>query len=180
MLVVSGNGSFVTASGDEVPRPPRHRIRSWSTRAGDRLLGAQRASTGGGRSGSPRGAASFSISLKEWDERKAPDEQYKAIIDHVNAEFSTIAGAHAMAFGPPAIPEIGPSAGVTFMLQDRAGKDVMFRGEQVMKFITAASQRKELAGAIPLFSPAVPQVFVNVDREKVLKQMVPLSAVTKR
>jgi Plasmid pRiA4b ORF-3-like protein len=55
MLVVRGNGSFVKASGDEIPHPPRHRIRSWPTRAGDRLFGAQRASTGGSRSSSPRG-----------------------------------------------------------------------------------------------------------------------------
>ena len=82
-----------------------------------------------------------------------------------------------MAFGPPAIPEIGPSAGVTFMLQDRAGKDVAFLAEQVMTFMTAAGQRKELAGVIPLFSPAVPQVFVDVDREKVLKKDLELSAV---
>jgi HAE1 family hydrophobic/amphiphilic exporter-1 len=119
----------------------------------------------------------FFISLKEWGERTAPDEQYKAIIDHVNAKFSRIAGARAIAFGPPAIPEIGPSGGVTFMLQDRSGKDVMFLAEQVMKFMAAAGQRKELAGVIPLFSPAVPQVFVNVDREKVLKQDLKLSEV---
>jgi hypothetical protein len=55
MLVVRGNGSFVTASGDEILNPPRRGIQSWSTRAGDRLFGAQKASTGGGRSGSPRG-----------------------------------------------------------------------------------------------------------------------------
>jgi hypothetical protein len=41
MLVVRGNGSFVTASGDEIPHPPRRGIRSWPTRAGDRLFGAQ-------------------------------------------------------------------------------------------------------------------------------------------
>ena len=119
----------------------------------------------------------FFIALKEWNERKAPDEQYKAIIDHVNAEFAKIPGGRALAFGPPAIPEIGPSAGVTFMLQDRAGKDVAFLAEQVMTFMTAAGQRKELAGVIPLFSPAVPQVFVDVDREKVLKKDLELSAV---
>jgi len=55
MLVVRGNGSFVTASGDEILHPPGRGIRSWSTRAGDRLFGAQRASTGGDRSDSSGG-----------------------------------------------------------------------------------------------------------------------------
>ena len=31
----------MTASGDETPHLPRRRIRTWSTRAGDRLFGAQ-------------------------------------------------------------------------------------------------------------------------------------------
>jgi HAE1 family hydrophobic/amphiphilic exporter-1 len=117
------------------------------------------------------------VSLKEWGERKAPDEKFKAILAHVNAEFARIPGARAFAFGPPAIPDIGTSAGVTFMLQDRSGKDIAFLAEQVGKFLRAAGQRKELAIVQPIFSPVVPQVFVNVDREKVLKQDLKLSNV---
>src|SRR6185369_1952541 len=75
------------------------------------------------------------------------------------------------------IPGIGTSSGVTFMLQDRAGKDVAFLAEQVAKFVTAARERKELAGVTPMFSPYVPQIFLNVDREKVLKQNMNLSDV---
>jgi HAE1 family hydrophobic/amphiphilic exporter-1 len=119
----------------------------------------------------------FFISLKEWKERKAPEEQYQAILKHVNAEFSKIAAARAIAFSPPAIPGIGTSSGVTFMLQDRSGKDVGFLAQQVIKFVTAARERKELAGVTPMFAPAVPQVFMNVDRDKVLKQNIDLGAV---
>jgi HAE1 family hydrophobic/amphiphilic exporter-1 len=119
----------------------------------------------------------FFISLKEWKHRTAPEEQYLAILKHVNVAFSKIPAARAFAFSPPAIPGIGTSGGVTFMLQDRAGKDVAFLSEQVMKFVTAARERKELTAVTPMFSPAVPQVFMNVDRDKVLKQNIELSAV---
>jgi HAE1 family hydrophobic/amphiphilic exporter-1 len=119
----------------------------------------------------------FFISLKEWSERKAPEEQYGAILKHVNNEFSKIAAARAFAFSPPAIPGIGTSSGVTFMLQDRAGKDVAFLAEQVAKFVNAARERPELTGVTPMFAPAVPQIFLNVDREKVLKQNMDLGAV---
>jgi HAE1 family hydrophobic/amphiphilic exporter-1 len=119
----------------------------------------------------------FFISLKEWKERKAPEEQYQAILKSVNAAFSKIAAARAFAFSPPAIPGIGTSSGVTFMLQDRAGKDIAFLAEQVQKFVAAARARKELAGVTPMFSPSVPQIFLNVDREKVLKQNMNLSDV---
>jgi HAE1 family hydrophobic/amphiphilic exporter-1 len=119
----------------------------------------------------------FFISLKEWKERKAPEEQYQAILKHVNTEFSKIAAGRAFAFSPPAIPGIGTSSGVTFMLQDRSGKDVAFLAEQVAKFVAAARERKELAGVNPMFSPAVPQIFLNVDRERVLKQNMNLGDV---
>src|SRR6516162_3671330 len=119
----------------------------------------------------------FFISLKEWKERKTPEEQYQAILKHVNTEFSKIPAARAFAFSPPAIPGIGTSGGVTFMLQDRSGKDVAFLAEQVSKFVAAARERKELAGVTPMFSPYVPQTFLNVDKEKVLKQNMNLSDV---
>ncbi len=119
----------------------------------------------------------FFISLKEWKERKAPEEQYQAILKHVNTEFAKIAAGRAFAFSPPAIPGIGTSSGVTFMLQDRSGKDVAFLAENVAKFVAAARERKELAGVTPMFSPRVPQIFLNVDRERVLKQNMDLGAV---
>jgi HAE1 family hydrophobic/amphiphilic exporter-1 len=119
----------------------------------------------------------FFVSLKEWGERKTPEEQYPAILKHVNAAFAQLPEARAFAFSPPAIPGIGTSGGVTFLLQDRAGKDVAFLSQNVAKYVAAARERKELAGVTPMFSPAVPQIFIDVDRDKVLKQNVDLSSV---
>jgi HAE1 family hydrophobic/amphiphilic exporter-1 len=119
----------------------------------------------------------FFISLKEWGHRKAPEEQYNAILKHVNAALRKLPSAAAFAFSPPAIPGIGASGGVTFLLQDRAGKDVAFLAENVAKFVAVARERKELATVTPMFSPFVPQIFLNVDRDKVLKQNIDLSAV---
>ena len=119
----------------------------------------------------------FFISLKEWGHRKAPDEKYNAILKHVNAGLRKVPGATAFAFSPPAIPGIGASGGVTFILQDRSGNDVAFLAENVAKFVAAAREKKELTGVTPMFSPGVPQIFLNVDRDKVLKQNIDLSAV---
>jgi HAE1 family hydrophobic/amphiphilic exporter-1 len=119
----------------------------------------------------------FFVSLKEWKHREAPEEQYQAILKRVNQGFAGIPGGRAFAFSPPAIPGIGTSGGVTFILQDRVGKDIPYLTENVMKFTAAARERKELAAVTPVFSPAVPQIFVDVDKEKVLKQNVELGAV---
>jgi len=121
----------------------------------------------------------FFISLEDWAERKKPEEQYAAIKAHLTRGLGSISEAIAFAFPPPAIPGIGTSGGFTFILEDRAGKDIAFLAEQTNKFIEAARKRPELAGISTTFRPNVPQVFVDVDRDKVLKQGVVLSDVYK-
>ncbi|MEI9960272.1 MAG: efflux RND transporter permease subunit [Limisphaerales bacterium] len=118
------------------------------------------------------------VSLEKWDERKkTPDEKYPAIMARLNGALRSIPGAIGFAFSPPAIPGIGAAGGVTFVLEDRAGKDLSFLSENVTKFITEARKRPELANLSTTFLPTVPQVLVEVDRDKVLKQGVNLSDV---
>jgi HAE1 family hydrophobic/amphiphilic exporter-1 len=121
----------------------------------------------------------FFITLEEWAARKKPEEQYEAIKEHLNRELRGLTEAIAFAFPPPAIPGVGTSGGATFVLQDRSGKDIAFLAEQTSKFLEAARKRPELTGLTTTFRPTVPQVFVEVDRDKVLKQGVALSDVYK-
>ena len=46
----------------------------------------------------------------------------------------------AFAFSPPAIPGIGTSGGVTFILEDRAGKDIAFLWANTQKFMAEAQE----------------------------------------
>jgi HAE1 family hydrophobic/amphiphilic exporter-1 len=119
----------------------------------------------------------FFITLKEWGHRTAPEEQYAAIMNHLNSEFRKLPQGIAFAFSPPAIPGIGTAGGVTFLLEDRAGKDVSFLAQNVAAFLEAARKRPECASVTTTFLPRVPQVFVNVDRDKVLKQGIDLNQV---
>ena len=66
---------------------------------------------------------------------------------------------------------------MTFVLEDRAGKDVKFLADNLNKFMAAARKRPELANVSTTFLPSVPQKFINVDRDKVLKQGVNLTDV---
>src|SRR5437867_3083608 len=83
----------------------------------------------------------------------------------------------AFDFSPPAIPGVGTSGGFTFVLEDRAGKDVPFLAANLNTFLAAARKRPEIAGLSTTFLPSVPQQFVDVDEDKVLKQGVPISDV---
>jgi hydrophobic/amphiphilic exporter-1 (mainly G- bacteria), HAE1 family len=119
----------------------------------------------------------FFITLKPWEERKKPEEEYEAIMTHLNQEFAKLPQGIAFAFSPPAIPGIGTSGGVTMVLEDRSGKDISFLSENAEKFIAEARKRPELARVTSTFIPTVPQTFVKVDRDKVLKQGVEISDV---
>jgi HAE1 family hydrophobic/amphiphilic exporter-1 len=119
----------------------------------------------------------FFVTLKPWKERKKPEEKYDAIMTHLNGEFSKLSEGTAFAFSPPAIPGIGTSGGVTFVLEDRSGKDVAFLWENTQRFMAEARKRPELARVTTTFVPTVPQIFVDVDRDKVLKHGVDLRDV---
>jgi hydrophobic/amphiphilic exporter-1 (mainly G- bacteria), HAE1 family len=119
----------------------------------------------------------FFITLKPWEERKTPEEKYEAIMAHLNREFAKLPQGVAFAFSPPAIQGIGTAGGVTMVVEDRAGKDIAFLWENTQKFLAEARKRPELARVTTTFIPTVPQVFVDVDRDKVLKQGVELTDV---
>lgn len=119
----------------------------------------------------------FFVSLKPWSERKSEQEQYRSIQNHINRELAALPEGIAFSFSPPAIPGIGTAGGVSLMLEDRAGRDVAFLANNLNLFITEARKRPEIASALSLWRPSVPQVFVDVDRDKVLTHGVDLGNV---
>ncbi|MFA5111433.1 MAG: efflux RND transporter permease subunit, partial [Desulfobaccales bacterium] len=119
----------------------------------------------------------FFVTLKPWEERKKPEEKYEAIMASLNKKLSQLPQGVAFAFSPPAIPGIGTAGGVTFILEDRAGKDINFLWENTQKFLAAAKKRPEVSRVTTTFVPTVPQIFVKVDRDKVLKQGVDIAEV---
>ena len=122
-------------------------------------------------------SAFFWITFTTWDERTAPDEQYEAIKAHLNAAIRQVPEGAGLAFPPPAIPGVGASGGIQFVLEDRSGRGEAFLTANLQKFLAAARKRPELGFLFTTALPTVPQVFVDVDRDKVLTQGVPLKDV---
>ncbi len=117
------------------------------------------------------------IGLKPWDERKSPELASSAIVAKLNAKFAAIPEARVFAIGPPSIPGISATGGFSMMLQDRGGSPYEYLAQNVRRFIAEASTRPELAGLRPIFSPAVPQLFADVDKDKAMKQGVAIGDV---
>jgi multidrug efflux pump len=117
------------------------------------------------------------ISLQPWSERESPDLTATAIIRGLNKAFAAIPEARVFAVAPPAIPGISATGGFSMMLQDRSGGTYEFLAQNVQRFVAEARKRPELDGIRPNFSPAVPQLFADVDKDKVLKEGVSLAEV---
>lgn len=142
-------------------------VRYYSTVVGNSLLTQTNATY----------SAFIFVALDEWDARKSQDTSLEAIMESVNSRIEKLPGGRAFAFAPPAIPGVGTSGGFSFMLEDRAGHSVDYLAGNVDRFLEAARKRPELARLNSSLNARVPQVRVNVDRDKVLKQGIELQDI---
>src|SRR5262249_29490766 len=120
----------------------------------------------------------FFVQLKPWEERHDKVLQAGGVIGSLNRAFlEEIPEAGVVAFRPPAIPRPGTRARVTMQLQDRSGGAPDYLARQTQKFMEAARKRPEIGRIATLYRAAVPQIFADIDRSKVLKSGVPLNDV---
>ena len=118
--------------------------------------------------------AFYFMGLTPWGERPDAHE----IVATINRRLrQDVPEATAFAMMPPSIPGLGSQGGFSFWLQDRGGGTMESLNDNLQKFLAAARKRPELANVASSFSLDVPQLYVNVDRDKVLKQGIALSDV---
>ena len=118
------------------------------------------------------------ISLKPWDDRKDAGLEAGAILRKLNARFAReIPDANVIGFLPPAIPGLGSSSGFSLWLQDRSGGEPEYLARNLAAFLAAARKRPELQGVTSLFTANTPQIYADVDRDKALKQGVPVGDI---
>jgi HAE1 family hydrophobic/amphiphilic exporter-1 len=115
--------------------------------------------------------------LGPYDQRKSSALQAPNVVASLNRKLASLPDAQAFAFLPPAIPGIGQASGVDFFVQDRSGNTVKYLWENTQKFLAAAQKRPELARMNLTFSPAAPQLFAAVDKDKVFKLGVSIDSV---
>jgi HAE1 family hydrophobic/amphiphilic exporter-1 len=120
----------------------------------------------------------FFVSFTPWEQRRSKQLAARAIVDRLNGTLATtVPEAVAFAFMPPSIPGLGNAGGFSLWLQDRSGGSVEFLDQHLQTFLAACRKRPELAGVASQFSAAVPQIYAEVDRDKALRQGVPIADV---
>jgi HAE1 family hydrophobic/amphiphilic exporter-1 len=117
------------------------------------------------------------VTLSSWEKRKKITEQYQVLKGLLNLKLIKLPEATVFAFSPPAIPGLGVAGGVSFVLEDRLDQGTEFLSKNVNTFLAAARARPELARVTTTLLPSVPQVYLNVDRDKALKQGVALKDI---
>jgi HAE1 family hydrophobic/amphiphilic exporter-1 len=143
-------------------------VRYYNTVAGFSLLSYVSASYNG----------FYFVSLDPWDDREGAGLSAKELTTKLNDTFrAQIPEATVLAFQPPAIPGLGTSGGFSLWVQDRSGGSIEFLNQNLQRFLEAARKRPELQNVNSTFRASVPQVFVDVDRDKALKQGIPINDV---
>lgn len=105
------------------------------------------------------------VALKPWSERGA-DQSVFALMTRLRAELATITTASVIPFNPPAIPGLGATGGFDFRLQARAGQSQGELAEVMRSLIIRANQTPGLAAVFSTFSADVPQLYLDIDRER--------------
>lgn len=117
-------------------------------------------------SGQGQNAAIAFITLKNWDERKAPEQHADAVAGRIMGATAGIRDAFIFALSPPPIPELGVSSGFSVRLQDRGslGHDALVNARNM--FLGMAAQSPILTQVRPDGLEDAPQLRINIDRDK--------------
>jgi HAE1 family hydrophobic/amphiphilic exporter-1 len=122
-------------------------------------------------------SAFFWVTLEPWEHRKDIEQQFQVIKAKLNLKLLTLPKGTVFAFSPPAIQGVGTSGGFQLVLEDRSGRESEYLVNNLNKFLEAARKRPEIGMVTTTYIPSVPQKYVEVDKEKVLKQGIKLKDV---
>jgi hydrophobe/amphiphile efflux-1 (HAE1) family protein len=104
--------------------------------------------------------------LKSFESRRSPDQSAAAIAGKLNAQYGNIQDAQIAVFPPPPVQGLGTIGGFKLQIEDRGSLGPAELYRQTQNVITKARARPELAGLFSSFQVSVPQVQVDVDRDK--------------
>ena len=115
--------------------------------------------------------------LSDWSERTAPELQWFNILGRINQQLAALPAAEAFAFPPPPIAGLGTSGGIEAQVQDLQGGSAQDLAAAVRSLAFNANQDPTLNRVFSTFSANVPQLFLEVDREKAETLGIPVSEI---
>ncbi|WP_246792438.1 efflux RND transporter permease subunit [Burkholderia perseverans] len=118
-----------------------------------------------------------SLILTPFEDRRDPSLSAAAIIDSLNRKFASIQDASIVVVPPPSVQGLGTLGGFRLQIEDRAGLGYAEMQKQVDSVIQRAARLPELTPLFSSYQVNVPQIDVDVDREKAKAEGVNLTDV---
>src|SRR3954452_159011 len=115
--------------------------------------------------------------LKPWAERHSDEEQIKPIMASARQKFSAYPEAVSLVFPPPPINGLGNASGFVLELQDKTGRTPQELDGMKAQMMQAMAKRSEITGIYSGYSTSVPQVKLDIDRDKARTLNVPVNDV---
>src|SRR4051794_11024403 len=115
------------------------------------------------------------FTLKPFDERHGKEQYGLNIAGALNGKFAGIQDAFVAVFPPPPVNGLGQVGGFKLELEDRAGLGEAALNDATQALLGRAYQTPSLAGVFSGYRVNVPQLEVEVDREKVKREGIVLT-----
>lgn len=127
------------------------------------------------RVGTNQARSQLTVILKEWKDRD--NTTIDVVMDRVRNELKKYPESKVYISTPPVIPGLGTAGGFEMQLEARgdATYDDLVRATDTLMYY--ASQRKEIAGLSSSLQAEIPQLYFDVDRDKVKLSGVPMADV---
>ena len=123
---------------------------------------------------SPNTAVIFTM-LDPFEQRRDPGLAAGAIAGALNGRFQTIDEGFVAMFPPPPVPGLGQAGGFKLMIQDRGQQGHEALNAALGRVMAAAGRDPRVAGLFSGYQVGVPQLALDIDREKALAMGVPLA-----
>src|SRR6266571_4307393 len=119
-------------------------------------------------------AATIFITQKHWDERSVTASQ---LVGELFMKTAHIKEALVLAFNPPPIFGLGTAGGFEFYIQNRGEGDPKRTAEVLQQFLARAGKEPQLGFVNTFWRANVPQLYVDLDRDKARALGVPIDAL---
>jgi multidrug efflux pump len=127
--------------------------------------------------GSQPNASTFIVRLEPFEKRRKTGWTSERILAAIRLKFAGITEGVVAAFNLPPVDGLGSIGGFKLQIQDRANLGPQALQAAAFQLMAAANQDPRLFNVLTTYRGNVPQVFLDVDREKAKTMQVPLSGV---
>ena len=118
------------------------------------------------------------ITLKDWSERQgAGQDSFSLAKTFQGMSLMGLADGFVASFNPPPITGMSTTGGLEAYLQNRSTGNAQAFSAEVQRFLEEAKQRPEFASVTSTYRANVPQVYLDLDREKAKALGLPINAV---